>query len=213
MGRGGDLRPLSSAIIFEDGRLCYLRMAVPPLFIYRAFGGSGVSLALPDKTEAERTINSTVRCLSFSEGSDSYCFKNRNARADFCILCEERGEFVSGVRMRGCSVGICRPAPGNRNNNTGALNDIGNEGSSWAVSTADIRGNRLIFNVGTVEPERLSWRAGGYPLRCLSAFISPALFIVVRLGPQLPPHVRFYASSSGGLSGRGFRISSGCRQF
>lgn len=70
--------------------------------------------------------------------------------------------------MRGCSVGICRPAPGNRNNNTGALNDIGNEGSSWAVSTADIRGNRLIFHVGTVEPERLSWRAGGYPLRCLS---------------------------------------------
>ncbi|WP_297829389.1 hypothetical protein [uncultured Rikenella sp.] len=60
------------------------------------------------------------------------------------------------------------PAPGYRSSTTGALDGIGNEGSSWAVSAADIRGNRLVFNVGTVEPERLSWRAGGYPLRCLS---------------------------------------------
>ena len=69
---------------------------------------------------------------------------------------------------------LCRrdpAAPGYRNNTTGELNGVGNEGSSWAATAVDIRGHRLIFNAGLLEPERLSNRSGGYQVRCLQAFI------------------------------------------
>ncbi|WP_417154141.1 hypothetical protein [Rikenella microfusus] len=60
------------------------------------------------------------------------------------------------------------------------LNDVGNEGSSWSATAVDYRGRRLIFNAGLLEPERLSYRSGGYQVRCLQAFIARNRSILLR---------------------------------
>lgn len=67
------------------------------------------------------------------------------------------------------------------------LNDVGNEGSSWSATAVDYRGRRLIFNAGLLEPERLSYRSGGYQVRCLQAFIAriPVPFLSAETGCDL----------------------------
>ena len=61
-------------------------------------------------------------------------------------------------------------APGDRNRDTGALNNVGNNGYSWASTVSGTNGMNLNFNVTWLNPSNANNRAYGFQLRCLSAF-------------------------------------------
>ena len=60
------------------------------------------------------------------------------------------------------------PAPGFRRNASGALGDVGNEGSVWSASANGTNGVSLRFVVNAAQPGYSSARAHGFQLRCLS---------------------------------------------
>lgn len=62
-------------------------------------------------------------------------------------------------------------APGYRNAATGALTNVGNEGSVWSGSASDANGYYLNFHATWLNPENATNRAHGLPVRCLQAFI------------------------------------------
>ncbi|MDR1882783.1 MAG: hypothetical protein LBR26_08395 [Prevotella sp.] len=71
------------------------------------------------------------------------------------------------------------PASGNRNNSTGALNNLGVNGYAWSSSADAANGRNLNFNGTTVNPANSNNRANGFPARCVknltkSARVCPA---------------------------------------
>ena len=80
-------------------------------------------------------------------------------------------------------------APGFRNNTSGALNNVGNEGSVWSASANGTNGVYLRFVMNAAQPGNSNNRANGFLLRCLSAFIALLLFL-------------FFTAQSGGRGGK-----------
>lgn len=66
------------------------------------------------------------------------------------------------------------PASGLRNNSSGALNNVGNNGYVWSASpraAGSTNGSFLAFNNnGLVEPFRTDNRAYAFPVRCARVF-------------------------------------------
>ncbi|MBF0647881.1 hypothetical protein IR083_03490 [Dysgonomonas sp. GY75] len=63
------------------------------------------------------------------------------------------------------------PASGNRNNNTGTLNNVGTNGYYWSSSPNGTNGYNLNFNSSNVNPSDNNNRANGLTVRCIAAFI------------------------------------------
>lgn len=81
----------------------------------------------------------------------------------------EEGTTVVRIIQR---LPLYESAPGFRNNTTGALNNVGNEGSVWSASASGTNGVYLRFVTNAVQPSNANNRANGFPVRCLQAFIS-----------------------------------------
>jgi hypothetical protein len=78
---------------------------------------------------------------------------------------------------------VCFPASGNRNNSTGALNNLGMNGYAWSSSAAAANGRNLNFNGTTVNPANSNNRSNGFPVRCVKNLTNPA---------RVPPAGEFY---------------------
>ncbi len=63
-----------------------------------------------------------------------------------------------------------RDAPGYRHRDTGALNNVGNNGYSWSSAVSGTNGMNLNFNATWLNPSNANNRGYGLQLRCLSAF-------------------------------------------
>ncbi len=60
------------------------------------------------------------------------------------------------------------PAPGYRISTSGALNSVGSEGSVWSASADGTSGVYLRSVLNAAQPSNSTYRAYGFPLRCLS---------------------------------------------
>lgn len=59
------------------------------------------------------------------------------------------------------------PAAGYRNNNSGALNNVGSNGNYWSASPNSSNGYNLNFNSSNVNPSNNNNRANGFAVRCV----------------------------------------------
>ena len=60
------------------------------------------------------------------------------------------------------------PASGYRNNDDGALNNVGNNGNYWSVTPNRYSAYNLYFyDNGSVSPTNFDYRARGFSVRCL----------------------------------------------
>lgn len=66
--------------------------------------------------------------------------------------------------------------PGYRHANSGALTNVGNEGSVWSGSVSGTNGCYLHFHATNLNPGNATNRANGLLVRCLQAFIRTPLF-------------------------------------
>jgi hypothetical protein len=81
-----------------------------------------------------------------------------------------RPEVPTGIHSRGC-VCVWFPATGNRNNTSGALNNVGSNGNYWSdTPNSATNGYNLNFNAGWVNPSNNNNRANGFAARCISEF-------------------------------------------
>jgi hypothetical protein len=62
------------------------------------------------------------------------------------------------------------PAAGYRNNSSGALNNVGNNGDYWSASPNSSYGYNLRFYSSGVNPGNSSDRANGFSVRCVQAW-------------------------------------------
>lgn len=85
------------------------------------------------------------------------------------------GLFAVGSESNGCCFRPC--APGYRNNPSGALGGVGNNGYSWASSVSGINGMNLWFNTTGLNPSNTNNRANGLQVRCLQVFTG-TLFLI-----------------------------------
>lgn len=69
--------------------------------------------------------------------------------------------------------GYIKPASGNRNNASGAFNNVGTNGYYWSsIFSSATNGYNLNFNSTSVNPSNTNNRANGFPVRCVKAFAS-----------------------------------------
>lgn len=93
-----------------------------------------------------------------------------------------------------------RPAPGYRNNASGALNNVGNNGYSWSstVAASGYNAHNLNFNTQGLNPTNTNNRANGLQVRCLQVFIVQGRFFFC---PVLPVTRLIYNRNTGGFAG------------
>jgi uncharacterized protein (TIGR02145 family) len=60
------------------------------------------------------------------------------------------------------------PAAGYRNNSSGSLNNVGNNGNYWSSSVNGNNGRNLNFNSSNVNPNNNTNRANGFSVRCVA---------------------------------------------
>ncbi|WP_299457633.1 hypothetical protein [uncultured Rikenella sp.] len=97
-------------------------------------------------------------------------------------------------------------APGYRHRDTGALNNVGNNGYSWSSTVSGTNGMNLNFNVTWLNPSNANNRAYGFQLRCLSAFTrtsrpfwgSGSRCATIRRRAGCVPECRFFRTGGAG---------------
>jgi hypothetical protein len=70
------------------------------------------------------------------------------------------------------------PASGNRNNTTGALNNLGVNGYAWSSSASAANGHNLNLTGATVTPANTNNRANGFPVRCVKNLTEMPVYIL-----------------------------------
>ncbi|NDV93401.1 hypothetical protein D0T84_00515 [Dysgonomonas sp. 521] len=85
----------------------------------------------------------------------------------------QQAACISAIGKRVTSSSACfyLPAAGNRNNNNGSLNNVGNNGNYWSSTRNSSNSNNsynLNFNSSNVNPGNNNNRANGFSVRCIS---------------------------------------------
>ncbi|GHU68096.1 hypothetical protein FACS189413_04190 [Bacteroidia bacterium] len=63
---------------------------------------------------------------------------------------------------------IFLPAAGNRNRNTGAMNNVGANGNYWSSSPTGTNSFNLNFNSGSINGANTNNRSNGLTVRCVA---------------------------------------------
>lgn len=78
----------------------------------------------------------------------------------------------SGTAFNPVVASLVHRTSGNRNSNSGAVNNSGTNGYAWAaVPNSAANGRNLNFNGGAVNPQNNNNRANGFPVRCVAEFL------------------------------------------